>query len=252
MLPNLSELPLVAAVGAPDAKRPRPDSPDEEAGPSSAFAPTEGRWWPVHHDGTFQVYVSRPNGATQALRFKADPLMHTVPAKPVFDQAGYDVSPWGGPWPRYRGGNGALNDQGERAGTDYSTLLWAKVTMIEERSLGPGQPVATLYTAYPNMEDYGLPVAKADALKELRETTMEHVFGVNNTSVPRCRVPDEFHLIVTLSSPDPGKCGWCPFAIGVIPMTRGEDPLSNEQLARLLVECPFHEVQLAQELAAAN
>lgn len=265
MLPNLSELPLVAAVGAgsPDLKRPRPD---EEAGPSDAIAPTGGRWWPVHKDinnDTFRVSITLiddEKARSQVLSIQADPTRHVA----------YDTA-----WHS----RGTINQ------------LWDQVTLLREQSLGEGKPVAAIYTARPNMRGYG---TQEELLKEteldervrkeleelklvleqergdfdrsryykirsekirnshlgvhrmFRDDVLVHAFGANDTSLPPTRVPDEIHMIVNLLTPNPGDCGWCNMAIGVVPVPADDEEAQNEALGGLMAACPFVEVEVVR------
>ncbi len=253
MIHDLSNLPLVAAVGAgsPDAKRPRPD---EEAGPSDAIAPTEGRWWPVNADGTFRVSVSVTNrNFGSVLSILADPARHALAA--------------------------AKTSHPE----DPVNYLWDKATLIEERSLGQGQPVAAIYTTRPNIKVYVAEpplepekqvklqdwlehiesawLSPSDKEQEidgvwreilgksiyLRDRVLIHAFGANKTSLPATRVPDEIHLIVNLLTPNPGGCGWCTMAVGVVPVPADDEGAQMERLGALMASCPFVDVDVERE-----
>ena len=249
MLPNLSNLPLVAAVGvgSPSAKRPRTQS---DPGSPSAIAPTEGRWWPVN-DGVFRVSVTREDQDSFILSILADPTQHDPGNRPC-----------------------------ERP--EAVCHLWDQGTLIRESSLGQGYPVVAVYTARPNIKGYpvteeeqaneqrgmdllndaiatypvqpGKPVPEEamDTLyqKILGERLLErdrfliHAFGANETSLPPTRVPDEIHLIVNLLTPNPGGCGWCTMAVGIVPVPVNDEDAQNEALGALMASCPFVEVDV--------
>ena len=230
-IPDLSNLALVAAVGtdgSPDAKRPRPD---EEADPSDALAPTAGRWWTVN-DGVFRVFLTKSgdqgDAHSRVVSIMADPTHH-VSGDVVLE--GGSVS-----------------------------QLWDKVTLLEERSLGQGHPVVVIYTARPNLQGYPLTPSEEQMAANvaagraygtpqrmrLRDDTLVHLFGANKTSLPATRIPDEIHLIVNLLAPNPGGCGWCIMAVGVVPVPADDEPDQMQRLGELLVACPFLNVDIVR------
>ena len=254
--PDLSNLPLVAAVGvdSPDAKRPRPEE-EEEGDPSSSFAPTAGRWWPVN-DGEFRVMLAKGG---RVLPILANPMMHSSRRDDnlpdMFDHRKDEYDPL------TRGAYTWLKKNSERSSSPFLYgydarerpwavhHLWNPATLIEERSLGAGHPVAAIFLGQPNIDGYGGAYAKAGGSysKEARNVLMnDGAFGANKTSLPPTRAPEEIHLIVNLLTPNQYDGGWTIMAIGIVPVPAGDEAAQMERLGDLMANCPYVDVDIVR------
>lgn len=219
-LSNLSTLPPVAAVGvgvgSPDAKRPRPEE-EEESDPFSSFAPTSGRWWPVDK-GEFRIMMAKGNPTfPKVMSFFANPTTHYL-----------------------------NNSSKIRKMAEVHSHLWFPATLIEERSLGAGQPVAAIFLATPNIPGYPKQIKDGQS-DEMRKLLMDRgAYGANKTSLPPTRAPDEIHLIVNLLNPNQCIGGWDIMAIGIVPVPVDDEEAQRERLGDLMANCPFVDVDVVK------